>query len=339
MIFAAAVVAFLYFLLPKLAGFDETWSRFKQGDPLWLAVALALELASFGGYVLLFRGVVSRDAPQLGWRESYQITMAGLAATRLFAAGGAGGIALTAWALRRSGMGPRRVAGRISTFMVALYSVYAAALVVDGLLLRTGVLNGPNPFALTIVPAIFGGTAILIVLASALVPGDLGRRWQRGVRGPRWVGTVVKWIGRVPATFGVGVRSAIRMLLRRDLHLLGALAWWGFDIAVLWACFHAFGGDPPPWAVLVMAYFVGMLANTLPLPGGIGGVEGGMIGALIAFDVPGGLAVVSVLAYRVFSFWLPTVPGAIAYLGLRRKVREWREEGLAPDAEPLTSGA
>jgi len=82
-----------------------------------------------------------------------------------------------------------------------------------------------------------------------------------------------------------------------------------------------------------------MRANALPLPGGIGGVEGGMIGALIAFHVPAGLAVVSVLAYRVFSFWLPTVPGAIAYLGLRRKVREWREEGLAPDAEPLASGA
>jgi len=338
-VFAAAVVAVLYFVLPKLAGFDETWSRFKEGDPLWLAVALAFELASFGGYLVLFRAVVAYDAPQIGWRESYQITMAGLAATRLFAAGGAGGIALTVWALRRSGMGARRVANRMSAFVVALYSVYAAALVIDGLLLRTGVLSGTSSFALTVVPAIFGGIAIGTVLASALLPKDLGRRWQRGVPGPRWLGTAVKWAGRVPATFGGGVRRAIRMLLDRDPHLLGAVAWWGFDIAVLWACFHAFGGDPPPWGVLVMAYFVGMLGNALPLPGGVGGVEGGMIGALIAFGVPGGLAVVSVLAYRVFAFWLPTVPGAIAYLGLRRTVREWREAGLAPDTEPLTSGA
>lgn len=113
------------------------------------------------------------------------------------------------------------------------------------------------------------------------------------------------------------------MLRRGDPALLGALAWWAFDIGVLWACFHAFG-EPPPTAVLVMAYFTGMLANLLPLPGGVGGVEGGMIGALLAFDVPGGLAVVAVLSYRAFAFWLPTIPGAIAYLRLRHSVRDWR---------------
>ncbi len=77
-------------------------------------------------------------------------------------------------------------------------------------------------------------------------------------------------------------------------------------------------GEPPPVAVLVLAYFVGMLGNLLPLPGGVGGVEGGMIGALIAFGVGGGLAVVAVLVYRVFAFWLPMLPGAFAYLQLRR---------------------
>jgi uncharacterized protein (TIRG00374 family) len=337
-VFAACVVAFLYFVLPKLAGFDETWSRFKEGDPVWLAVALVLELASFGGYLILFRGVFARELPQVRWRHSYQITMAGLAATRLFAAGGAGGVALTAWALRRAGMPARRVAARMMTFMVALYWVYTSALLVDGLLLRTGILSGSSSFALTVVPAVFGGVAMLIALAAALVPADLGRRWELGVRGPHWVATAVKWLGRVPATLGAGVRGGLQMLRDRDLALLGALAWWGFDMSVLWACFHAFGGDPPPWGALVMAYFLGMLGNTLPLPGGIGGVEGGMIGALIAFDVPGGLAVVAVLAYRVFSFWLPTIPGAIAYLGLRRTVREWQEEPAA-GAEPAPSRA
>jgi uncharacterized protein (TIRG00374 family) len=73
-----------------------------------------------------------------------------------------------------------------------------------------------------------------------------------------------------------------------------------------------------------MSYFVGMIANTLPLPGGIGGVDGGMIGAFSAFGVPVQLAVVAVLAYRVFSFWLPTIPGAIAFIQLRRTVARWR---------------
>jgi uncharacterized protein (TIRG00374 family) len=121
------------------------------------------------------------------------------------------------------------------------------------------------------------------------------------------------------------------MLRARDPALLGALAWWGFDIAVLWACFHAFG-DPPSKAVIVMAYFVGMLGNALPLPGGIGGVDGGMIGAFIAFDVSGGYATVAVLTYRAFAFWLPTVPGAVAYFQLRRTVAGWRNERRATKA-------
>ena len=74
--------------------------------------------------------------------ESYQITMAGLAATRLFSAGGAGGILLTYWALRKAGMERRQSVCRMIAFLVLLYSVYMLALVVFGVLLRTGVLPG-----------------------------------------------------------------------------------------------------------------------------------------------------------------------------------------------------
>ncbi len=101
---------------------------------------------------------------------------------------------------------------------------------------------------------------------------------------------------------------------------------------MLWACFHAFGAAPPQ-AVIVMAYFVGMVGNTLPLPGGIGGVDGGMIGAFIAFGVPAGIATVAVLAYRGIAFWLPTIPGAIAYLQLRRTVHRW-ESRTSPSYTP-----
>jgi hypothetical protein len=98
------------------------------------------------------------------------------------------------------------------------------------------------------------------------------------------------------------------------------------------ANFRAFGAAPPA-AVVVVAYFVGMLANTLPLPGGIGGVDGGMIGALVAFGADPGLAVVAVLAYRGFAFWLPIAPGALAWVSLRRTVARWDEED-SPAAAP-----
>lgn len=326
-VFVAAALAFLYFVLPQLAGLEQTWNRINDGDPFWLAAAAGFEVLSFGGYVLLFRTVFLSPGSRIDWRASYEITMAGLAATRLFAAAGAGGVALTAWALRRSGMDARTVACRIVAFMVLLYGVYMCTLVVDGVLLRTGVVPGPAPLAFTVIPAALGGTVILLFLAIALLPVDFERRlsrWARPGRHPR----LARWAGRaatVPAAASAGVRTALALLRSREPGLLGALAWWGFDVAVLWACFHAFG-QPPSTGVIVMAYFVGMMANTLPLPGGIGGVEGGMIGCFVAFGVPAGLAVVAVLAYRAFAFWLPTIPGAVAYLQLRRTVSRWREE-------------
>ncbi len=322
-IFVISTVAFLYFVLPKLLGLQETWNRIQRGNAWWLALAAILEVLSFLGYVALFKAVFVRGQSRIGWRESYEITMAGLAATRLFASAGAGGIALTAWALRRSGLEPRIVACRLVAFMTLLYAVYMGALVLDGLGLYLGVLHGPHPFAITVIPAIFGGTVIALFLAVSLLPGDFDRLVARWTSRPGRFRKFARRVAAAPAATASGVRTAIDLVRSRDPYLLGAVAWWGFDIAVLWACFHAFG-DSPPAGVIVMAYFVGMLGNTLPLPGGIGGVDGGMIGAFSAFGVPVEISVVSVLAYRVFAFWLPTLPGAVAYLQLRRTVQRWR---------------
>jgi uncharacterized protein (TIRG00374 family) len=139
---------------------------------------------------------------------------------------------------------------------------------------------------------------------------------------------VTQQLAEVPAATSAGVRDALEHLRRRDPALLGAVLFWGFQIAVLWAAFHAFG-NAPPVAVLVQAFFVGMLGNLLPMPGGVGGVEGGMIGAFAAFGVDSGLAVVAVLVYRAFTFWLPLVPGVIAYFRLRRTVDAWKHERAA----------
>jgi uncharacterized membrane protein YbhN (UPF0104 family) len=216
--------------------------------------------------------------------------------------------------------------------MVLLYVVYMAALVIDGIGLWIGVFPGGGSFAITVVPAIFGGAVILIGLGISLIPADLERRLLRASRGHRRLrmARIAARAASVPATLASGTRTAINLARDRQLGLVGAVVWWGFDIAVLWACFHAFGANPPPLATIVMAYYVGMLANLLPLPGGIGGVEGGMIGALLAFGVSDGLAVVTVLTYRAFSFWLPTIPGAVAYWQLRRTVARWRETRAQP---------
>jgi uncharacterized membrane protein YbhN (UPF0104 family) len=324
-LFVLTAVAFFYFVLPKLAGVGTTVHRIERGDSWWIALGLLLELLSFAGYILLFRSVFVRGQEQIGWRESYQITMAGLAATRLFATAGAGGIALTAWALRRSGMEPRIVACRMVAFIVLLYVIYAGSLLLDGIGLRSGLFPGGGSFAITIIPAIVAALLFALAGAVALLPGDFERRLERRASES---GRAAHWLARaatVPALAATGVRTAIDLIRSRDPGLLGAVAWWGFDISVLWAMFHAFG-SPPPFTVIWMAYFVGILGNLLPLPGGLGGVEGGMIGAFAAFGVDFNLSVLAVLSYRGISFWLPTLPGTVAYFQLRRTVARWREE-------------
>lgn len=322
-VFVLASVAFLYFVLPQISSVQEAWERVTDGDRAWLAVALVFQLLAVGSYVLLFHGINVPPGSPLTHRDSYLITMAGLAATRLFAAAGAGGVALTAWALRRSGMERREVAERMIAFLVLLYGVYMLAMLVCGVGLRTGLFPGRAPFAMTVIPAIVAAAAIVLVLPLALVPEDFEERIERlAARRPR----TARWLRRLalgPASMRGGVRCALRKLIHPDRALVGAVTWWAFNIAILWASFHAFG-EPPPTAVLVQAFFVGMLANLLPLPGGIGGVDGGMIGALAAFGVNTGMAVLAVLSYRLFAFWLPTVPGVIAYLQLRRRVQQWR---------------
>jgi uncharacterized protein (TIRG00374 family) len=322
LVFIVATVAFLYYVVPQLAGLEDTWKRIEEGDPLWLLVALLFTLGSFAGYVVLFQAVFVRPGSPIDLRASYQITMAGLAATRLFGAGGVGGIALTAWALRRSGMARRTVADETLAFLILQYAVYTLSLVVLGLGLRTGVLTGQGPFALTIVPAAFGAIAILLALALTLVPTDLHRRLDDLVRRGGRIARLAQRLSNVPAAFSAGMRSALGHVRSGAPAPVGSISFWFFNIAILWACFHAFGHAPSIW-VIAMGYWVGMLGNLLPLPGGIGGVDGGMIGAFSAFGVDFGLATVAVLAYRVFAFWLPTIPGAIAYFQLRKTVQRW----------------
>ena len=326
-LFVLSAVGFFYFVLPKISGVGNTVHGIEGAERWWIAAGVVLEALSFAAYVVLFQAVFVRagESSRIGWRESYQITMAGVVATRLFATAGAGGVALTAWALRRSGMQARLVACRMVAFTVLLYVIYALSLVLAGVGLGTGLFPGGGSFAITIVPAIVGTLLLAGAGAVTLLPQDIERRLARRAEGS---GRMAQWtasLATAPALAASGVRTAIALVRTRDPRLLGAPAWWGFEICVLWACFHAFG-QAPPFTVLWMAYFVGMLGNLLPVPGGIGGVEGGMIGALVAFGVDFHLAVLAVLAYRGISFWLPTIPGIVAYLQLRRTVARWREE-------------
>jgi uncharacterized protein (TIRG00374 family) len=221
-------------------------------------------------------------------------------------------------------------------FYVLLYGVFMIALVIDGILLRANVIPGTEPFGVTVVPAIFGGLVILIFLLALLVPTNLERIAARWSHGRGRAAKIAQRVAAVPALIGLGTRVAFVLLRRGEPGLLGALGWWAFDIATLWACFKAFG-DSPALGVLVMGYFVGMIANIIPTPGGVGAVEGGMIGSYAAFGVPLDYAIPAVLAYRVFAFIMPTIPGVIAFIRLRATTAVWQAAHLAEQQATIQS--
>jgi uncharacterized protein (TIRG00374 family) len=323
------LVVGIYFLLPKILEDQDASARLGDASLAWVVVALGFAVAMFAAYVALFRGVVGH-AVRLRWKDSYDITMAGLAATRLFSAGGAGGIVLTYWALRKAGMPRKETAARMVAFLVLLYAVYMFTLVINGILLSAGVFDAPAPPGLTIVPAAFAGGVILLFLLMALVPGDLERRFSQASQERFW-GRMARRLATVPATAAVGTREAIafaRDPSRGGLAVIGAIGFWAAQIGILWASFKAFHVDVA-LAVVVQGFFIGMFANLIPLPGGVGGVDAGMLGAFALFGVSHIFP--AILLYRILAFWLPIPPGIVSFLHLRKTVRRWEgERGRAP---------
>jgi putative heme transporter len=318
----------IYVLVPKLFDLEDAIARMGEGDPLWIGIALGINVLAFIAYVALFRGVIGERVLHLSVAEAYQITMAGLAATRLFSAGGAGGILLTYWALRKAGMERRQSVCRMIAFLVLLYSVYMLALVVFGVLLRTGVLPGDAPLSMTVIPAALAGVLIVIVLLVALLPDDFERRIE-GMTSGRF-GRIAKRLATAPATFAQGTRTAIAFVRHPEqggLAVAGAIGFWGANIGVLWASFQAFD-VAVPFGVIVMGFFVGMVANLFPLaPGGVGAVDAGMIGAFVIFGLPESEVFAAILTYRVIAFWVPIPPGIVAFFQLRKTVQRWQDEG------------
>jgi uncharacterized protein (TIRG00374 family) len=330
LVLIAILLVGIYFLFPKIAGFGDALGKLGDANPIWIGVAIGLNVLAYATYIALFKAVVGGDALKLTWTETYEINMAGVAATLLFSAGGAGGVALTYWALRKAGMARRDVGRRMVAFVSLHYAFYPLALIVFGLLLRTGLVNGKASVELTIVPAAVAGLLIVIGILIALIPSDLERRLAPYASGEK-ARSLIRSVAKVPATIAEGFRFALSLFThpsRGGLALVAAAGFWAFSIGVLWASFHALGVHVP-LAVVVQGYFLGMVANLFPLaPAGVGAVDAGMIGAFVLFGLPEETVFPAILVFRLISFWMPIPPGVVAFFQLRHRVRLWEEEGL-----------
>ncbi len=301
---ALAVLIAIFVLAP---GLGEVRDLLEEADPGWLVLATLLEGLSFASYVLMFGPIFCTG---LSRRRSWQIGGAELAMGSLVPASGAGGLALGAWILHRGGMDGPRIARRSVAFFLIKSGVNFLAVAVIGAALAVGLFGPDLSLWLTAVPAaaavlVIGAVALLPRIGPGSPPGPDASRLSRGVSHTRTA--VID-----------GTTEAFQILRSGNIRVIaGSLGYWAFDNAVLWATFRAFGLSPPIMVVL-MGYLIGQLGGLLPIPGGIGGIDGGLIGTFIVYGTAAAGTAAAVLAYRVILFWLPLLLGGIAFASLRR---------------------
>jgi uncharacterized membrane protein YbhN (UPF0104 family) len=304
-----ALLGVLVAVVVLAPGLGEARRMLDGADPGWLAIALALEALSCCSYVLAFRPVFCRH---MSWRSAWEISWAELGMGSIVPASGAGGLALGAWILRRGGMPVAQIARRSVAFFLLKSSVNFVAVAVIGTLFAVGIVGPHQPLWRTALPAALAAIVIVAVVA-------LGNRPEPPPAAPdverpgRW------WTGIRRAIVG-GVREAVVLLRRRDPGVVvGTLGYWAFDNFVLWATYHAVGASPPV-SVILIGYLIGQLGGALPIPGGVGGIDLGLVGTLIVYGAPAQATVAAVLAYRLILFWLPLIVGAGAFWSLRRSL-------------------
>ncbi|HEY6397991.1 MAG TPA: lysylphosphatidylglycerol synthase domain-containing protein [Solirubrobacteraceae bacterium] len=316
-----AVVAGVILLLPGLGSLRD---QLAAASPGWLALAALLEVASALSYVVIFRAVFCRRMP---WRLSYQIGMAEQAANSLLPAGGAGGLALGVWALRRSGMSADHIARRTVAFFLLTSLANFATLILFAAGFALGIFGADPAPAVTLG---FGAAAAVAIGLGLAVPA-LSSRFDAHLRRGGRIRTLLR---RGAEALGGGVTDSLALLRRGNVGVIGgSLGYMAFDIAVLGVSFRAFG-HAPSLGILVVAYIIGQLGGLLPIPGGIGGTEGGLLGAFALYHVSLTAAATAILAYRALQLWIPAALGSVAFVQLRHSLaREPKQAALRPLAE------
>jgi len=293
-VLATATVT-LVVAVPPLRGVAH---RIDAMNPVWVVVAVVLEVGSCVGYVVIFRRffdqVPAGPARELAWTEE--------ASGALLPTGGVGALAIGGWLLHQAGMSTRQIVERSSALFFFTSAANVAALVGGGAMLATGAMGGTDTVVLAGVPILVGVVSTGVTLAlPALVTRTPGRRW------PTWL-----------VDTATGIDGALHALFHPSWRLIGAVAYLGCDIAALGAAFAA-AGHAIPVDVLVLGYIIGYIANMLPVPGGFGILEAGLAGTLILYGAPATQAAAAAVVYHAIAFWVPSLGGLIGYARLRRR--------------------
>jgi uncharacterized membrane protein YbhN (UPF0104 family) len=322
------IVAVLVWLSP---GLGSLRTQLKDASPAWFVVAVVAEALSTLSYVVIFRSVF---CARMSWRTSYQIGMAEQAANSLLPAGGAGGLALGAWALNRVGMTADHIARRTVAFFLLTSLANVGGVVLFAAGFAVGIFGHDAQPGFTYG---FGGAALVAIAITLSLPVWYGHWLDRRQPLPPTAGRLRGVARHVVDALGEGTADSVLLVRTRPIGVLGgSLGYMAFDVAALAFCFQAVGHSPS-FGVLVFGYLIGQLGGLLPLPGGIGGTEGGLIGVYALYNVPIAKCAAAVLAYRALQLWIPAALGSVAFVRLRKTLRReaYADTICEPLAEPI----
>jgi uncharacterized membrane protein YbhN (UPF0104 family) len=297
LVLGGALVAGLLVAVPGLNGVATTLSHMKLQ---WVVIAVLLEVLSCASYVVVFLRVFERAPLRVGARVALTEEAFGAAVS----VGGVGSLAVGGWLMVERGAPVRRVAERSAVLFLYTSAINVITLILAGLGLFLG-LPGPSNPLLSIVPAAVGGVVLVLFLLLPRYVDRIATRLE--------IGRLHTFLTETAVT----VRDTERLLRHPDSGTLGAIGYLWFDIAVLFACFAA-AGHVPPVAPVVLAYQIGYLSNFIPVPGGIGVLDGSMIGMLVLYGTGGTVATAATFAYHAISLWVPAIWGTIAFILLQK---------------------
>jgi uncharacterized membrane protein YbhN (UPF0104 family) len=301
LVLAGALVIGLLLAVPGLKGVATTLSQMKAQ---WIGVAILLEVLSCASYIVVFLQVFERAPRRLGARIALTEEAFGSAVSL----GGLGSLAVGGWLMVERGAPAGRIAERSAVLFLYTSAINAITLILAGLGLFLG-LPGPSNPLLSILPAVLCAVGLVLFMLLPRYVDRIVRRIEPGRRQTFLIETAAS------------VRDTERLIFHPDWRILGAIGYLWFDIAVLFACFAA-AGHVPPLAPVVLAYQIGYLSNFIPVPGGIGVLDGSMIGMLVLYGVGGTVASAATLAYHAISLWVPAIWGTIAFIVLQKTKKQ-----------------
>jgi uncharacterized membrane protein YbhN (UPF0104 family) len=298
----AALIALAVGLLLAVPGLRDVAHRVANMNFRWLALGVVLEILSCAGYILAFLQVFDRSPIRLGAR----VALTELAFNSAVSLGGVGSVAVGAWLLVERGGDPKNVAERSGVLFLLTTAINVLTLIAAGFLLWIGVLPGNRNPWLSLFPAAFCTAAFLAVLAVPRYSERLAAR-----RAPGKLRTLLE-------ETAITIRLTEDVLFAWDWRIIGAIAYLWCDIAVLMVCFAA-AGPVPPLAVVVLAYQIGYLSNVIPVPGGIGVLDGSLVGMFALYGgTSASLATAATVVYHAISLWVPALWGTVAFVILQR---------------------